>query len=77
MMALFAHELIIGLALGLLIRLVMSGAQVAGTIIGFQSGLSFATSFDPNFGGAKQRHQYLFGGIGAHTYFCHRSCIIC
>lgn len=51
MMGLFAHELIIGLALGMLIRLVMSGAQVAGTIVGFQSGLSFATSFDPNFGG--------------------------
>ena len=51
LMALFAHELIIGLALGLLLRMVMSGAQVAGTIIGFQSGLSFATSFDPNFGG--------------------------
>ncbi len=51
MMALFAHELIIGLALGMLIRLVMSGAQLAGTVIGFQSGLSFATSFDPNFGG--------------------------
>ena len=49
--ALFAHELIIGLALGLLIRIIMSGAQVAGSLVGFQSGLSFATSFDPNFGG--------------------------
>ena len=51
MLYLFGHELIIGLVLGMLIRLITAGAQVAGTIIGFQSGLSFATSFDPNFGG--------------------------
>ncbi len=51
MSGLFAHELIIGLALGMMIRIIISGAQVAGTIVGFQSGLSFATGFDPNFGG--------------------------
>jgi flagellar biosynthetic protein FliR len=51
MAALYAHELIIGIALGMMVRLVMSGVQVAGTVIGFQSGLSFVTSFDPNFGG--------------------------
>ena len=51
MAALFAHELVVGLALGMLVRMVVSGAQIAGALIGFQSGLSFATSFDPNFGG--------------------------
>lgn len=50
LMALFAHELLTGLALGMLVRIVMSGAQLAGSMVGFQSGLSFATSFDPNFG---------------------------
>ena len=51
MAALFAHELIIGLALGLLMRMIIAATQIAGSLIGFQSGLSFATSFDPNFGG--------------------------
>jgi flagellar biosynthetic protein FliR len=51
MLALYAHELIIGIALGMFVRIVMAGVQIAGTIVGFQSGLSFATSFDPNFGG--------------------------
>ena len=51
MLAMFGREIIIGLALGLLIRIIISGTQIAGTVIGFQTGLSAATGFDPNFGG--------------------------
>jgi flagellar biosynthetic protein FliR len=51
MVGLLGREVVIGLALGLLIRLIISGTQVAGAIVGFQTGLSFANSFDPNFGG--------------------------
>ncbi len=69
MITLFAHELIIGLMLGILIRLIMSGAQVAGTIVGFQSGLSFATSFDPNFGGQSNIISTFFGVLALTLIF--------
>ena len=70
MLGLFVHELIIGLALGMLIRLIMSGAQVAGTIVGFQSGLSFATSFDPNFGGQTNIISTFFRYFSADFNLC-------
>ncbi len=69
MLALFAHELIIGLVLGILIRLISAGAQVAGTIVGFQSGLSFATSFDPNFGGQSNIISTFFGILALTLIF--------
>ncbi len=69
MVYLFAHELTIGLVLGLLIRLISAGAQVAGTIIGFQSGLSFATSFDPNFGGQTNVISTFFGILALTLIF--------
>lgn len=43
-------EAILGLAIGLIVRLVMSSVQVAGTLIAFQSGLAFAQNFDPTQG---------------------------
>ena len=69
MIMLFAHELIVGLALGLLIRIIMSGAQLAGTVVGFQSGLSFATSFDPNFGGQSNIISTFFGILALTLIF--------
>ncbi len=69
LMMLFAHELIIGLALGMLVRLVTSGAQVAGTVVGFQTGLSFATSFDPNFGGQSNIISTFFGILALTLIF--------
>jgi flagellar biosynthetic protein FliR len=69
MIAIFAHELVIGLALGLLIRLIISGTQVAGTIVGFQTGLSFATSFDPNFGGQSNIISTFFAVIAVTLIF--------
>ena len=46
-----AHELIIGLILGGITRLVVMSAQVAGAVIAFQAGLSVAQSADPTNGG--------------------------
>ena len=40
-------EAVVGLFLGLVARLVMAAAQVAGVIIGFQSALASAYAFDP------------------------------
>lgn len=45
------HELIIGLILGGITRLVMMATQVAGSVIAFQAGLSVAQSADPTNGG--------------------------
>ena len=43
-------EVLIGLALGALVRMVMGTLQVAGTVIAFQSGLAYAQGFDPTQG---------------------------
>jgi len=43
-------EVLIGLVIGGIVRLVMSATQVAGTLIAFQSGLAFAQNFDPTQG---------------------------
>lgn len=47
------HELIIGLILGGIARLVVMATQVAGSIIAYQAGLSFAQSADPTQGGVQ------------------------
>ncbi len=41
------HEMIVGLILGAISRLIISTAQVAGSIIAYQSGLSMAQVADP------------------------------
>lgn len=45
-----AGEFLIGLFIGLSIRLVLSAVQLAGTIIAFQIGISFAQSFNAALG---------------------------
>jgi flagellar biosynthetic protein FliR len=48
---LLGQEILIGLMLGMVARLAMSAVQVAGSIIAYQLGLSFATQVDPMHGG--------------------------
>ena len=48
---LILHELVIGLILGSITRLVVMSAQIAGAVIAFQAGLSVAQSADPTNGG--------------------------
>jgi flagellar biosynthesis protein FliR len=43
-------EIVTGLAIGILLRMVISTVQVAGNLIATQSGLAFAQTFDPNQG---------------------------
>jgi len=45
------HELMVGLILGGITRMIMMATQVAGSIIAFQSGLSVAMAADPTNGG--------------------------
>ena len=47
------HEVVIGLILGAIARLSVTGTQVAGSIIASTSGLSVATAADPVNGGAQ------------------------
>ncbi|MEQ1515218.1 MAG: flagellar biosynthetic protein FliR, partial [Usitatibacteraceae bacterium] len=41
------QQVLIGLALGFMVRLTMAGIEMAGELIGLQMGLSFAGFFDP------------------------------
>lgn len=45
--ALFAGEVVIGLFLGVLVRIMVTALHIAGVIIGFQTGLANASFFDP------------------------------
>ena len=51
--ALVFHELAIGLVIGAVARLAVMSTQVAGSVIAFQSGLSFAQAADPINAGAQ------------------------
>lgn len=46
-------EIGVGLIIGGITRILMSAAQVAGTVIAFQTGLSFAQTADPTQGGVQ------------------------
>ena len=48
---LLAHELLIGLIIGTVARIIMASVHTTGTVIAFQVGLAAAQSFDPNQGG--------------------------
>ena len=49
--ALILHEIAVGLIIGAVARIAIMGAQVAGSIIAFQTGLSLAQAADPSNGG--------------------------
>jgi len=46
-----AQQVLIGLGMGLTMRIVFAAVQTAGEFIGLQMGLSFASFFDPSAGG--------------------------
>jgi flagellar biosynthetic protein FliR len=47
---LIVSETVIGLAIGMILRMVMSAVQVAGNVIATQTGLAFAQTFDASQG---------------------------
>lgn len=47
MLLVIAEQVVIGLAIGLTMRIVFAAVQTAGELIGLQMGLSFASFFDP------------------------------
>ncbi|MBI5861653.1 MAG: flagellar biosynthetic protein FliR [Rhodocyclales bacterium] len=50
-LAVIGEQLLIGLMMGLALRIAFAALDVAGELIGLQMGLSFATFFDPGRGG--------------------------
>ena len=48
---LLLHEIAVGLIIGAIARIAVMGAQVAGSVIAFQTGLSVALAADPTNGG--------------------------
>ena len=50
-LGLLAHQALIGIAIGFLMRLFLAAVDVAGEMIGLQMGLSFAVFFNPQTGG--------------------------
>lgn len=53
MVALVLHEIAIGLVIGIIARIAVSGTQVAGAVIASASGLSVAVAADPVNGGVQ------------------------
>src|SRR5690606_14533949 len=48
---LLLHEIAVGLIIGAIARIAVMGAQVAGSVIAFQTGLTVAQAADPTNGG--------------------------
>ena len=46
-LAIFAQQILIGIAIGFVVRIVFAAVDLAGALIGMQMGLSFAIFFDP------------------------------
>ncbi len=62
-------EILIGLFVGLTVRLMMSALHLAGTIIAFQSGLAAAQSFDPSQGSQSALVSRFFSVLGVVAIF--------
>ena len=58
----------VGLAIGFAIRLVFAAVELAGELIGFQMGLSFASFFDPTMNMQSSAVASFFGRIAAFMF---------
>lgn len=62
------QQILIGVAIGFVMRLVFAAVDVAGEVIGFQMSLSFATAFDPQNGGQSAVIQEFLGLMATLTF---------
>lgn len=58
----------IGLAIGFTIRVVLAAVELAGEVVGFQMGLSFASFFDPTIGGQASAVARFFGQMALFMF---------
>lgn len=58
----------VGLAIGFTIRVVLAAVELAGEVVGFQMGLSFASFFDPSLGGQSSAVARFFGQMAMFMF---------
>jgi flagellar biosynthetic protein FliR len=63
------HETAIGLALGLSIRALLTGAEFAGSLSGLQIGFSYGSVVDPQSGVRNNMLASLYGNLALFTFF--------
>jgi flagellar biosynthetic protein FliR len=63
------REIAIGLALAMAIRALVAGAELAGQLIGFQIGLSYSATVDPQSGVRNSLISTLYGNLTVFTFF--------
>ncbi len=63
-----AREVVIGFAIGMSVRLVLAGAELAGQLAAFQLGLSFAAIVDPQTGVRSNVLAMMYGLIAMFTF---------
>jgi flagellar biosynthetic protein FliR len=63
------REMAIGLALGLAVQGLLSGAELAGQLTGFQLGLSYGSMVDPQSGVRNNLIAGLYGNLALITFF--------
>ena len=69
LLVMIAGEAAVGILMGAAARLTMSGLQVAGTVIAFQSGLGYAQTVDPTQGTQSAIVSAFFGLLGVVLIF--------
>lgn len=63
------HECIVGLALGLSVRLLVAGAELAGQLAGFQMGFGYGATVDPQTGARNNLLAVLYAMLTVFTCF--------
>ncbi len=59
------QQLVIGVAIGFVVRLVFAAVELAGEVVGFQMGLNFAAFFDPSMNAQTSALGRFFGQMAA------------
>jgi len=62
------QQLIVGLALGFVVRLIFACVEFAGELVGAQMGLNYASFFDPSLGGSASASARFFAYIGSLVF---------
>lgn len=63
-----ARETAIGLSLGLAVRMLVAGAEMAGYLVGFQLGFAYAATVDPQTGARNNVIASLYGSVALLTF---------
>lgn len=62
------QQILVGLALGFMVRLVFASNEFAGELVGIQMGLNYASFFDPAMGGSASASARFFAYMGSLVF---------